>query len=88
MTLRCRPVNPKLSHGRFIQQSACFTYHPPECEDVPEDHLWRIEIPAAAKPSILEELQVCGVRRATLFPDLDNLARDLRMGVLLERLET
>jgi len=38
--------------------------------------LRRYEIPAAAKPTIRRELRQIGVRRSTIFPDLENLAAE------------
>jgi hypothetical protein len=43
-----------------------------------ERFLRRYDIPAAAKPYLRQELFWHGVRRSTLFPDLANLAAELR----------
>lgn len=40
-------------------------------------YLEKLLIPAAAKTDIRNELAYLGVRRRTLFPDLENLAHDL-----------
>jgi hypothetical protein len=40
--------------------------------------LRKFVIPAEALPSFARELQLLGLRRGDLFPDLDNLARELR----------
>ena len=39
--------------------------------------LARFEIPSKAKPLLLHQLDVVGICRSTLFPDLDSLAADV-----------
>ena len=79
-------IQPRFTHPRLIQQGACFTYHPPEGEEIPTTHLRSARIPASAKAAIRQQLLICGVHRSTLFPDPDNLARDLQADTLLEPL--
>jgi hypothetical protein len=38
-------------------------------------HVWRYIVPAGAKKGLKRELQLLGVSRLTLFPELDNVAR-------------
>jgi hypothetical protein len=74
------PLRPDLRSDRMLQQDACFTLHLPDsgglCE-LPENSR-RYQIPSAAKPKILRELNAIGVNWATLFRDLDNVARQIR----------
>ena len=41
--------------------------------------LLRVPVPAASKDSLKKELESVGIRRSTLFPDLHNLATELKM---------
>lgn len=66
---------------RQLVQQSVFTVHGcntalnqlPNCEEFVD----RIRIPNVAKPDIRGFLDYHGIARATLFPDLENLARDL-----------
>ena len=44
---------------------------------VKKDYLYYWKIPASAKALLKHQLDVVGVRRSTLFPDLESLALDL-----------
>jgi hypothetical protein len=71
------PIEPNVRYGRMTQQSARFTFH----EDVdgwPDFALRRWTVPKKARARILYDLDSLAVTRATLFPDMDNLARHLR----------
>jgi len=74
-----------LSHEidtRMLAQQSVFTLHGNsnnllemmELKDV----IRTLEIPKESKPKILSELASLGIRRRTLFPDLDNLSMDLK----------
>ena len=64
----------------MLQQDACFTLHLPDSGDLRElpENSRRYQIPSAAKQKILRELNAIGVNWATLFRDLDNVARQIR----------
>jgi hypothetical protein len=66
----------------MVQQSA-FTIHgrPDALNKIPEagSFLARVRIPGTAKGSLRACLRALGISRATLFPDLENLALDLAM---------
>lgn len=83
---RMIPILPDLSTARMLQQASCFTFH---LSRVPKNSLtckaWGI-VPAGCKPAILRELRMMGISRSTLFPDIDNIARDLRRDFGFERL--
>lgn len=68
---------------RMLAQSAAFTLHGSSIslEEVQDagsfQFLHRATIPASAKKRLRRELDALGVRRANLFPDLQNLAKEL-----------
>lgn len=66
---------------RMMLQSAAFTVHSDgrPMQDIPElgGLLTRIMIPASKRAQIKESLRMMGVHRASLFPDLEGLARHL-----------
>src|SRR6266542_6726337 len=66
---------------RMLLQASTFTVHdgPGELEKLPNSKgaLERYRIPAESKAGIAQHLGILGVRRSTLFPDLENLAADL-----------
>lgn len=74
------PLRPDLRSGRMFQQEACFTLHMPGCHAINETagNSKRFRIPSGAKAVLMEELRACGVNWATLFPDLDHLAKEIR----------
>lgn len=65
----------------FVQQGS-FTIHsnrmPLERWDKCADFLDKLTIPASSVRKIAFELDVCGLRKGDLFPDLQNLATELR----------
>lgn len=75
-------IMPDAQGGRMLQQDSRFTLHQPGCRDLEDANLGsfinRVEVPSSAKCRILKELRLLGVHWATLFPDLPNLARQIR----------
>jgi len=67
---------------RMLAQLTAMSIHtapgPLEQLDGSEAFLRRFIVPAAAKPDLVWELWHHGIRRSTLFPDLSNLAAELR----------
>jgi hypothetical protein len=74
------PVRPDLRSGRMLQQGACFTLHMPGCPEINESagNVSRFGIPRDNKQVLKEELRSIGVNWATLFPDLDNVSKQIR----------
>jgi hypothetical protein len=74
------PLQPDLRSARMLQQGACFTLHMPGCPPINENptNSKRFRIPSSRKRVLLEELRAVGVNWATLFPDLDHLAKEIR----------
>ncbi len=72
------------TNKRIQAQLGVFTIHhadPKPLEDWSGgSHVWRYIIPRKAKVSIQDELRRSGVTALTLFPDLDNAAREARQG--------
>ena len=66
---------------RHMMQQSAFTIHgsdtPMDELQGAEDFLVRIRIPATSKKSFRQVLALYGVSRASLFPDLENLAKEL-----------
>ena len=66
---------------RMTVQQGAFTVHgtdaPLDGRAGADGYLAKFVIPASARQRLLEELWFLGVRRASLFPDLANLALDL-----------
>lgn len=80
-----------LSHeldSRMLVQQTSFTLHGnrDDLRTLPGiEHLIRtFNVPAASKRNIIAELASLGIRRRTLFPDLANLANDLKELVFSE----
>jgi hypothetical protein len=81
------PVYPDLTVARMVNQRSRFTLHrwqPGGIESAAQQEgasalLQRLVIPKEAKPRIRHELRLMGVTEATIFPDLDGLARDIRL---------
>lgn len=66
---------------RIVVQSGCFTAHPPEFVDTPEQwpgHMVKLVVPNGIRGALLDALARLGVHRASLFPDLDGIARHIR----------
>ena len=74
-----------LSHeldSRMLAQQSAFTLHGNRNDLLKLSELKRVirtfNVPTASKGTIINELASLGIRRRTLFPDLDNLANDLK----------
>lgn len=78
------PILPDLSAGRMLQQDSRFTLHMLGTDDCVMASIPKGIIPAQCKEPILMELRMMGVTRVTLFPDLDNICRDIRRVFQLE----
>ena len=50
----------------------------PGSRQIPEEAVVRLTVPAKSKRAIESELRSLGVTWATLFPDLDHLALEIR----------
>jgi len=65
---------------RMLIQQGAFTVHSSsrELDRLKDSDCWlrQLLIPRECKISIAKELDILGIRRADLFPDLENLARD------------
>ena len=66
---------------RITVQQSCFTVHPTDY--VGQEYEWpcklaKVFVPAEARSPILKELRMLGVNRASLFPDLEGIASDIR----------
>lgn len=67
---------------RMFVQQGCFTIHSAQsplnkhCDA--DKFLWKIEIPADLVQEVSDQLRTAGFRRGDLFPDLDNLAQEMR----------
>jgi hypothetical protein len=72
--------NPPHVAGRLISQRGCFTVHPASFANEPSwpGELVAVVIPQAHRDEIREELRILGIDRASLFPDLDGIARSIR----------
>lgn len=69
------------TNRRMRSQMSVFTIH--HVSEMPlEDfgdgsHIWRYRIPLNAKINILDDLKRVGITKQTLFPDLDNLSKEI-----------
>lgn len=80
-------VKPKLDNKRIIKQSGAFLLFgmgikKSDPTRIPEhfrsDSIARIEMPKTMKSKIIEELASIAISEATLFPEIDNVARYLK----------
>lgn len=72
---------------RMIAQRSCFTIHGTELKSIQDilrennievtECLFEYKIESMEKSSLLRDLSVLGISAATIFPDLDHLAKDL-----------
>jgi FRG domain len=71
---------------RILAQMSRFTLHSRRTalESAQENKVWLRQylIPKNAKAKIRAQLSALGIRRSNLFPDLENLARELRDGTI------
>ncbi len=81
------PIMPDLRTGRMLQQGSCFTMHMSPAAGPagrPPEPAYSITtarkyvIPQSAKYDLLVDLRRVGVNYASLFLDLDNIAREIR----------
>jgi len=78
-SLNAIPIQPDLYAGRILQQASCFTLHGPTgLASIPSPFVESYVIPKEYKVRIQLELRQLNINWATLFPDLDNLAREMR----------
>ena len=73
---------------RMIAQRSCFTIHGNSLDPIQDiltsknanvnDYLFEYKIDENEKDRLLKELSLLGVSAATIFPDLDHLAQDLK----------
>src|SRR6266511_1739537 len=67
---------------RMFVQQGCFTIHSDKTAlnklAGNANFLWRIVIEAPDVPTIAHQLRICGLRQGDLFPDLGNLAKELK----------
>lgn len=77
-TGKFQPVNlsPRIAH-----QASMFSIHPDPRKPHDSDTLLRFEISPNLAPSLREQLRRCGIHHATIFPDLDGLAKSIRLDV-------
>jgi len=70
------------THPRMSAQRSCFTVHGRKKESlselVPPSVLKRYSIDPSVRDDLIGDLDLLGVSCATVFPDLDGLAKDLR----------
>jgi hypothetical protein len=80
-------VKPKLDNRRIIKQSGAFLLfgmgvtkntHTRIPDEFRSESIDRIEIPKASKKKVIEELASIAISEATLFPEIDNVARFLK----------
>jgi hypothetical protein len=74
-------IGPREIDIRMLVQLSAFTVHatsePLDGLPAATEYVAKYEIPAAKKGRLLHQLRLIGIRRSTLFPDLENLAREL-----------
>lgn len=63
---------------RVTAQSGMFTVHPTSQKKLENDNISKIIIPYKIKRKMLDKLVKFGIHNATLFPDLEGLARYIR----------
>jgi len=79
-------VKPKLDNRRIVKQSGAFFLfgmgkHKTDSIRIPDEYrpdIKHIAIPKASKEDLLKELATLSISEATLFPEIDNVARFLK----------
>lgn len=70
----------KRANRRMQMQMAVFTIHHMNGDPLENigdgKHVWRYKIPARSKKQIFEDLRRIGITERTLFPSLDNVAKE------------
>lgn len=78
-------IRPAEVHPRLTMQLSGFSLHGNGklLNELPnsEDFLMRFRIPQKSKNGLREELKHLGIRLSNIFPDLDNLARDIKSSI-------
>ncbi len=68
---------------RMFTQQGCFTVHsdrtPLEQRENSSTYLEKLVIPESAIMSFAKEIEICGFRKGDIYPDLDNLALELKI---------
>lgn len=86
------PFKPRLLNSRLRQQHGCFTFHGglffegnefikfERMEDHPylNGNLLKIRIKSSDKPRLFQELNLSGIREATLFPEMEYQAKEIK----------
>lgn len=82
------PYKPPHKNPRIIKQHGCFTFHDGKFFDGKEfipmskieekEGLFKITIAANYKKSLLEELKLLGITEATLFPEMEYQAKQIK----------
>ena len=70
-------VRPAHTNARYVNQESVLTIHPSPDKPMPDAHIVKLTIPAAAKADMLWHLHKYGFRASFMFPSLDGLARDV-----------
>ena len=79
-------IMPTIQNGCINSQASRFTYHlnaGVQLENLLGDGVEKYIIPADSKKSIVEELRLLEIHWASLFPDLDNLTKEIRKQSLI-----
>ena len=70
------------THGRMVMQQSAFTIHSNRTplEELQDNSEWliKINIPQYKLPEIAIELELMGIRLSSVFPDLDNLSKEVK----------
>jgi hypothetical protein len=73
------PILPAYNTPRAHAQKSRFTLYPYKPSPIPHPVLQKIRIPFDAKKTMFWDLKTSGVTATTIYPDLDGLARELRV---------
>jgi hypothetical protein len=77
------PVTPLLRVGRIMPQQSQFTLHPPGSIEFEDKRLCgfldKVLIPNRSKARLLGELRLLGAHWGSLYPDLDHIAKELKV---------
>lgn len=74
-------VIPNTQQGRILSQGSCFTFHLEDSFSLEQEmnkNVFKYKIPSLSKKMILEELSLLNINWATLFPDIDNLIKEIK----------
>jgi len=80
----CFAIQPAEIDARMMLQQSMFTIHgsPHPLDELPrsQEFVARLEIPIQCRATVAYQLRMLGVTRSKVFPELDQLARDLEQG--------